>query len=93
VCKARCLAVVMGDKSGADSRHEFEVAGELMDMPVNDVVDSLMDHLREVGLLRDAYDDELNSAIRNVDHRVVPAIGTFRRSAGRLPFAAFISKA
>lgn len=91
--KTWCEATVMGHRSGADSRYRFQIEGDPMTMPADEVVEALMDHLRRTGIIGAGTRYELNSAIRNAECGVVLAVGTLLLKQHPLPFAAFISKA
>jgi hypothetical protein len=93
VAKVLCEATVMGYRSGSDSKYRFELEDDPMNLPADDVVDALIDHLRRAGYLTKDCTYETNSAMRNKDCGVVLGMGTLFIKGDPMPFAAFIAKA
>lgn len=87
-----CQAVIMGEKSGTGSTFRFEIDDDYMARPADEIVEALMEHLHEIGYLRDRYGYELNSAMRNEGQGVIMAMGNLFLSNQPLPFTAFISR-
>ena len=89
--KVACRGVIMGQQAGSDSTYRFEIERDFERTPADELVEHLMAHLQQVGMLRDRYDYELNSAIRNRDAGVVMAIGSLHLRNQHLPFAVLIT--
>lgn len=90
--RTKCQAVIMGDRSGADGTHIFEIDGDLAALPADDVVEQFMNFLYDSEFLSNRYAYELNAAIRGPDSSVIMAMGTVTIKEQRLPFTVMISK-
>ena len=86
-----CRAVIMGDRSGADGSHHFELNGEIEKLPADEVVEQFMDHLHDSEFLTNRYAYELNAAFKADEGRVVMAMGTVTIKDQRLPFMIMFS--
>jgi hypothetical protein len=92
VMRTKCQAVIMGDRSGADGTHIFEIDDELTSMPADDVVEQFMNFLYDSEYLSNRYAYELNAAIRGPESSVIMAMGTVTIKEQRLPFTVMISE-
>lgn len=92
MAKTLCEATVMGYRSGGDSKYRFELPDDPMNLPADDVVDLLIQHLRDTNYLTERCTYETNSAIRNTEVGVVMAMGTLFIKGDPMPFLAFIAK-
>lgn len=90
--RTMCEAVILGDRSGADGTHRFEIDGELAALPADEVVEQFMDFLYESEFLSNRYSYELNAAIKVPDKTVIMAMGTVTIKDQRLPFTVMISE-
>ena len=84
-----CRAMIMGDRSGADGTHRFELKGNLMQLPADEVVEQFMGYLYDTKFLSGRYGYELNAALRVADKNVVMATVPIKEH--RLPFTIMIS--
>ncbi len=87
-----CQAVIMGDRSGADGKHVFEIEGALADLPADEVVEQFMTFLHDSAFLSNRYAYELNAALKVSDNTVIMAMGTVTIKEQRLPFTVMIAE-
>ena len=82
----------MGDRSGADGSHHFELNGDLATLPADEVVEQFMEHLHQSQFLANRYAYELNAAFKANNDSVVMAMGSVTIKTHKLPFMFMISE-
>ena len=90
--RTMCEAVILGDRSGADGTHRFEIEGDLKSLPADEVVEHFMNFLYDSEFLSNRYAYELNAALKVPDKTVIMAMGTVTIKEQRLPFTVMISE-
>jgi hypothetical protein len=92
--KVKCRAVIMDYAGEGENTYEFEAGDNFFEMPVDEVVETLMRHIDQRKILNEPLRYELNGANRYPEKHLVSGMGTLLlRDGGRLPFITMIGPA
>ena len=84
-------AAMMDAETGGSANYAFEACVDLLELPVNNLVDAFIEHLDSEGTYPSPMSCQLDSAIVKKDKRIMLATGSLILSRGEIPFLLMIS--
>ncbi len=85
-------AVMFDVHTGAQATYQFEAEDDLFDRPRRELIEAFMDYVDHVELPKEDVGYDIQTALKDREHKVVTAVGYLRLAHGEIPFMAMISQ-